>query len=198
MKKYQNTTLGLQIVIDVPETAEEFDKLAGRTGACVEEAVRNVIYRSVNPEFRRNLCERLEKETGIERASKTTGEGDDAKTVYTQTEKEYYNSFLVDGHIDEETAQMYANEIAATLTFDPSPTTRAKKAPKEIETAARHIMDAIKSGTTDEDTVKSKFVAVLGIESFDASFGDLTEESLVRALVADKEKQDRERTNKFV
>lgn len=199
MKQHLNNTLGLSVSVEVPENSEEFDKLAGRPGACVDEANRNVLYRGWNHEFRATLCEELAKETGVERKTKTVGEGDNAKEVPAETEKVYYNRLIAEGHIDTEKAQEIATRIAPSIKFDPAPAQRSKKAPKEIEAAATNILAAIEAGQTDEATVKSKIAKALEIEDFDAVYGEeLSQETLVAALVADKEKQDRERNARFV
>lgn len=198
MKAYQNTTLGLRFEVMVPETAEEFDNMAGLKGQCAAEAIRNVIYRTVNHEFRKAFCERLEKETGVPRKIKEVKRGDKVVEEYDETEQTYYNRLLAAKDIDEERAQLIANEIGKTLVFDPSPTTRSAKVPKELQDACNGILAAVEAKTTTAATVMAKFAAALGIESFEASYGAFNEESLIRALIADRDKQHRERLNKFV
>ena len=51
IKKTYNS-LGLDIPFEVPETVEEFDRNAKKEGACLAEAINNVIYRGSLAEFR--------------------------------------------------------------------------------------------------------------------------------------------------
>ena len=202
MKPFNNNTLGLAIVVQVPSTAEEFDQLAGRVGACLDEGTKNVIYRSVNHDFRKALCERLAEETGIARATVDSAPAEDGTVSQVQdpkeTEKVYYNSLLADGHIDVEKAQVIANEIAADLTFDPSPTSRAKKAPKEIDNAVAGILAAVEAEATTAEIVEGKLAAKLGIEDFTASYGEFGAASLTAALLAEKAQADAARVNEYV
>ena len=198
---YMNNTLDLTFPVTVPKTASAFDRMAGRTGACVEEAVRNVIYRGVNHDFRAALCERLEAETGEPRKSHEEGEGEKKRTVYDETEKQYKARLIVEGHTDDEQCQLFANEIGKTIVFDPSPSSRSKKAPKEIENAADNLLAAIEgdsTGSTTAETVAGKIASRLGIAAFADSFGEWSRDSLIAALVALKEKEDRERTNSLL
>lgn len=198
MKAYQNKTLGQTVTLQVPETAEEFDSLAGATGLCVKDANRNVIYRQWNHEFRKAFCDALENETGIARKTKTVGEGDKAKEVFDETEAEYLNGLELGKHIDEERMSQIAQEVAAEVKFDPTPSTRSKKIPKEITNAAAGLMAAVNAGETDAKKLAKNFEKVLGIESFTVAFGEVSEDSLAAALLADKEKTDRERSAKFL
>lgn len=192
---YTNTTLDCTFPVKVPSTADEFDQLAGRKGACVEEAIRNIIYRSVNHEFRAKLCAKLEEHTGIPRETKTTGEGDSAKTEYTETEKKYKARLIIDGHVDQETCQIFANEIAKEIKFDPSPSKRRGGPTKEIQVAAESILNAISMGQSSPEIVSAKVAAKLGLADFVSSFGEFNEASLIQALIAIDEKEKREKVS---
>ena len=198
MKAYQNKTLGQTVTLQVPETAEEFDSLAGATGLCVKDANRNVIYRQWNHEFRRAFCEALEAETGIARKTRTVGEGDKAKEVFDETEADYIQSLELGKHIDEERMSQVAQEVAAEVKFDPTPSTRSKKIPKEILEAAAGLWAAIQAKEVSAKDVAANFQKALGIENFELAFGKVSEESLAAALLADKEKEDRDRASKFL
>lgn len=194
-KVYTNTTLDCTFPVKVPSTADEFDQMAGRKGACVEEAIRNIIYRSVNHEFRAKLCAKLEEHTGIPRETKTVGEGDSARTEYTETEKKYKARLILNGHVDQEKCQIFANEIAKEIKFDPSPTKRRGGPTKEIQVAAESILNAIEMGQSTPDIVSAKIAAKLGLSDFVASFGVFNEGSLIQALVAIDEKEKREKVS---
>lgn len=192
---YTNSTLDCTFPIRVPSTAEEFDQLAGRKGACLEEAIRNIVYRSVNHEFRAALCKKLEEHTGIPREGREVGEGDKKRTEYTETEKKYKARLILGGHVDQETCQLFANEIAKTLKFDPSPGKRRGGPSKEIQVAAESILNAISLGQSTAEIVSAKIAAKLGLGDFASSFGEFNESSLVAALVAIDEKEKREKVS---
>lgn len=87
MQVIQQKSLGYNLNVPVPESVEEFDRLAKEQGAALREANKNVIYRSFNAEWRntflhgadaekngdtvvREAIQGLEQLTGIERKTK--------------------------------------------------------------------------------------------------------------------------------
>lgn len=186
----------------VPETPEEFDSLGG-PGTCLREATNNVVYRKWNHDFRGALCERLVEETGVARATiiKKDDEGKEVEVLDpSETEKKYYNSLIAAGKLTEEQAQIIANEVAESIAFDPTPSKRSKKVPKEITVAATNILAAVDAGQVDEEKVIANFSAALDItpEDFTARFGEFGEEAVIAALIADADKQERERASRFL
>ena len=73
MKSQQFKSLGLVVNLNVPETVEEFDLNAKKSGRALAEAINNVVYRDCLAEFRDNFCEKLESSTSVERKTKDTG-----------------------------------------------------------------------------------------------------------------------------
>lgn len=55
---------GLKVTCDQPESVEEFDKLAKRDGACLDEAVDNIWFRGVLGDAWYGLAVTLNQETG--------------------------------------------------------------------------------------------------------------------------------------
>jgi hypothetical protein len=190
---YTNSTLDCTFPIKVPSSAEEFDLLAGRKGACLEEAIRNVIYRSVNHEFRGLLCDKLEKHTGIEREFKMEGDGEKKRKVFTESEKKYKARLILGGQVDQETCQLFANEIAKELRFDPSPSKRRGGPSKEIQAAVESILQAIAMGQSTKEIVGAKLAGKLGLINFESAYGEFNEASLTAAMVALEEKEKREK-----
>lgn len=107
MKVQEQKTLGLVAPIEVPTTVAEFDKLAKREGACLEEAVNNVIYRGVLAQLRdvflhgqdedkaagQPAFAGFEQVTKVARKTKPTGRKDkDGAEIltYDETEAEYF------------------------------------------------------------------------------------------------------------
>lgn len=215
MRKTEYSTLGLNFFITEPATPDEFDKLAGKVGACVEDANSNVNYRSTFPGVRAALCEELEALTGEPRKTrdKKNAKGEvvtdkDGKPVQTpaETEKAYYNRLLAGNYEVADRAPLEESEAQAVLTklqqdrpelfvMDPTPAERSKKAPKEIESAADSLLARVEAGETTGDKIFSNIAAELGCEP--SAFGEFSRDSLVAALVAIKEKEDRERSDRF-
>jgi tetrahydromethanopterin S-methyltransferase subunit G len=203
MQTQQFKSLGFNFNLAVPETAEEFDQLAGKSGACVDEATRNVVYRQANHDFRKAFCEAVENETGIPRETKTVknAKGEE-REVFDEKEQEYINRVQIakdendEPVTNEEKLQVIASQVGKDIKFDPTPSERKKKAPKEIEENAKGILANIEAGNTKAATVASKFGEALGCD-FATVYGEVTEESLVQALLAVKAKEDRDRTNRF-
>lgn len=105
---------------DVPSSVEEFDRLAGREGAALDEANKNVLYRAVLNQARyaylhgldedkekgTPAIEGLEQLTGVERATKVTKpEVKDADGKITQEEVTAW----------DETESNYEQRVFATL-----------------------------------------------------------------------------------
>lgn len=117
------STLGYKLNYDVPSSIEEFDRLAKRTNAALDEANKNVIYRSVLATFRDAFLhgldevkegdvvvspaiDGLEKLTGIERKTKVTKpEVKDADGKITQEEVTAW----------DEKEEEYKSRVYATL-----------------------------------------------------------------------------------
>lgn len=139
MKQIQVKCLGIRYPHEVPETTEEYDALAGKQGAALESATSNVIYRSSNAVFRRELASLVEDSTGIERKTEQTGtktvkvKGEDGEVTeteepiveYSETEKTYFDRVCDELGLETEEAKQakFADEIeqaAAKATFDPT------------------------------------------------------------------------------
>ena len=141
-------TLGFEININVPETVEEYDNLAKKAGACLESAVLNTIYRAVLNVFRSDFCEALEKKVGIARKTKPSGRkvkdeaGKDTEEdilIYDETESEYFDRVLAETKTEKSAYSDIANEVAATMVFDPSASEKKPAGPKKT---AKKYLDA--------------------------------------------------------
>jgi len=154
MKQHIADSLGFDVMVQVPETVEEFDSLAGRSGACLEEATDNVIYRGVLAEFRSKLVDALEKDTSfpIEREQKKNAKGEpqfdkDQKPILVVSESEGAYKKRLQAHLgldDDAFAARFAplaQQVAQGIKFDPKATERKPKTPpKTYLEAARSIL----------------------------------------------------------
>lgn len=134
-------SLGLNISIDVPSSIDDFDQLAGKTGEALNQAVRNVVYRSTLPVFREELCNAIAAKTGIERNAefevdeqtkeikKDEKTGEPIFLRWSETEAKYLKR--VAGDNVEQFAEL-ANGIAAQLAFDPTASAPKASGPKKL------------------------------------------------------------------
>jgi len=116
MQQQNFKSLGHSVPFEVPGSTEEFDKNADKVGACLAEAINNIIYRGSLAVFRdeflhgrkadaeKNITgiEGVEAKTGIERSTEPVL-GKDKKPVvkdgepvtkYNESEADYYNRVL--------------------------------------------------------------------------------------------------------
>jgi len=208
MKSNQNNILGLVCMIDEPETALEFDAVGG-PNSCVREAVNNINYRSTYPGIRAALCVALIAATGEPRKgeAKTDKSGNpvlkDGEQAFDwkETEKDYLNRLYAGKFevadrpaLTQGEAQSVLNQLMSDqpdlFVCDPSPSSRSKKAPKEIENAADVLMARYEQGQGTIEGTFEKLAAVLGCEARDR-------DNLVAALLAVKQKEARETADRF-
>lgn len=148
VKEYKS--LGLVVKVSVPSTADEFDQLAKRAGACVDEATNNAVYRGYLGEFRDTLLHGIEAEPakdgkpavpgfdGIEQRTKITRKvkkvkkGDKEVEVYDETEDEYLSRVAATQKVEVSSFQPIADEVCKRLAFDPSASERKPAGPKTL------------------------------------------------------------------
>lgn len=188
-------TLDMKFSIEVPETADEFDQLAKRKGACVESAVNNEVYRGVLPQIRSLFLEAVSARTGVERATKEVpgktrtikGENGAPDTVeqvvvWAQTESDSLDTILAKSNTTRATHQDLLDGIAAKVKLDPSIPESAPSGPRQV---AKKWLDAaqevINAGAADK--VAAKLTEKLGMP-VDASL-----ESLGRAIAEDQRRK---------
>lgn len=141
------STVGVKPTFLVPATVEEFDQNAKKVGACLQEAVNNVIYRGVLADFRATFCEEVEKDTGIERKWKTVERGKDKKAVevWDETEGDYITRVIATkGWTEDRTSlQAIADRVAPTIIFDASVTEAKERGPKKLPEAYKTAAERI-------------------------------------------------------
>jgi len=195
MKSQTVKTLGYTINVQVPENVQEFDRLAKKDGACLEQGILNIIYRSVLAQFRSLFCEQVEAQTQVARETKDTGRTRKVKTehpdgsvteetesvlVYSETEADYLDRVIHtlaqrDGVAPDEVHARFAelaNSLAGKIPFDPSEKERAegsagpKKPSKTMLALAAKIVAANAAAKVAGDlTQKLGFVVLPDVES---------------------------------
>ena len=199
----QFKTLGLNFNFGVPESAEEYDSLAKRVGACLDSAVANHMYRGVFAEVRAGFVEALETSTGIKRKTKETGKtrtikGSDgaadtteAILVWDETEADYFARVCAETSTTPESYQSALDKVVAGVVFDPSAAERAAPGPKTVAkkftVAAQTILDA-GAGTK----AAAKLSEILGITV------EPTLESLAKAIAEDQKRKEAAMANSYV
>jgi uncharacterized protein (UPF0254 family) len=181
MKQTNIRSLGFsQLTVSVPDSYEEFDRLAKRAGAALDEAVKNVLYRSTLASFRDLFTEELQTIAGLERHSEVimgkdgvTPKVDEDKNElsrYTETENDYFDRAVAhlmatkgldrDSVIAELTTA--AQAVLDKLPFDPSATERASAGPKKVAKTYIEVAEKLIAEGRAE-TVAAKLSELLGI-----------------------------------
>lgn len=182
----------MDLLVQVPENADEFDKCAGKAGACLEYACAEGIYRSVLPKIRSALFERLEAETGIKRKvvdTKTVGTGENAKEVEIyEKDSLYFKRVCAEQQCEPSAFEPIANEIAATVGFDLS-TQRAVggRVTAADKRNADKVLTAIENGKSSFDRVVENLTERNpGLEIEREDDGSITHENLAAALKVER------------
>jgi len=153
MKQQKVKSLGVELSISVPATADEFDKLAKREGACVDEANSNVLYRSFLTESRGAMIEGFfaENEDGSQgaclfegyanrfgavrkRKQKDSGKKKkDGSPILTwdEGEEDYLEYIRAEKNVSDSEFAADCTTLAALIAFDPAKTVSVTK-PKAL------------------------------------------------------------------
>lgn len=188
VKDYSNTSCGATVNIQVPESAEEFDSLAGREGAAADAAVRHTIYHSWNQAFRTALAEAVASKTGEKPrqvGTKTNDKGEEEPVL--ETDASFLNYVTGEGLISGEDYAELAQSVADDLPFDPSPTPRTGRVSKEMKALAESVVAGVESGATTAEDVVAKLEATPGVK-----VGEFTVDNVARAIKAREEYRKRQ------
>lgn len=207
----QVKTLGLLINVLVPASVEEYDQLAKKSGAALESANANTIYRSVLAKVRDGFTDKLAELTGIARKTKESGKfekfpdgskndaGEDVAgkddpskpiLVYIETEADYFDRVIVETKSPRESFASLVQEVADTVKFDPSASEATPKGPKV--TAAIYLktaQDLIDAGRGE--IVAAKLSESLGLVV------EPTKESLGAAIAEDQRRKKAALANEY-
>lgn len=217
MKTKQYNPLGMSPTFQIPESVDEFDTLAKRAGACLDEAVANIMYRGPFADWRDMFLhgfeangskfDGIDKQTGIERKTKVvelTSKNEDGspktREAYDESEAVYWNrvktSLVQAGRFPSEEAvianfQPWAQQVADAITFDPSQAERKergpKKVPKQYIELAQRYIDQGKA-----DVLAKKLTKWLGREV------GIAVEVLAQAIKDDQDRRAKEQMDKLL
>lgn len=159
-------SLGLDVVLNVPSSVEEFDQNAKRQGACLDEAINNCVYRGCLAEFRDSFQAVVAEKTGIQRATKPVIDPDtkqpkvvdgEALEEWEESEAKYIGRVRREkGWLDNDNGvlQGWADEIASALVFDASAPERKAPKPKKLGDKFRAVAQRIFGNNTQEKYAK--------------------------------------------
>lgn len=180
MKTIQVNTKNLSLEVQAPSTVQEYDKLAGYDGACLEHATKASVYQYYNNDFGDALVAELERETKVPRHSNTEGE----KTVYTESETDYIKRLFETKALTESKYDTIGKKVARKIPFSCAQRSRSAGPSKANLNSANDILAKIAAKESTAERVQASFESELGISSFTDSFGEFGLDSLVKALAA--------------
>jgi hypothetical protein len=206
MKTATNKTMGFDLNIEVPSSVEEYDKLAGRVGACLDDANQYNLFHSWNGEFRPKFVEAFEKQTGIKRQlnqeaiDKAPARKDGTKPEIFEQEAKYFKRALAELGEDISKYQSLAEAVARQVKFDPSEGTRSGgKVGKEYMSAAQQVFDAEESSPGAIEKVVTRLQELNNI-TIEIDFETIqpTLESLARAIKINEDRKRKQSVNELL
>lgn len=186
-------SLGLDVTIGVTTSVSDFDKLAGKDGEALDQAVKNIVYRGPLATFRDELCAEVEKLKGVKRkaeyelnddGTEKLVDGEKVFAGWAESEAKYIKRVAGD---NPKQFQDIANNIAKYLTFDPSApepkSTGPKTTAKVYLTTAQEIMDRPADGSSGAPAsrVHSALQTKYGVQT------DFTVEGLAALIKIDQD-----------
>lgn len=146
---YETNSLGFKLKFDGPQTVEDYDRIGGKVGVCLEDAAYSTLFHHTLDEWRDAFAKKVEEMTGVKRlvndeatanAKKKSKTPDKVKDVL-ETEKVYLNRVTANMS-DEDKAALatLAQEVADTTPIDPSPSKRQGGIPKDCRVKAESLL----------------------------------------------------------
>ena len=192
MKTFSNNTHGTTVNVDVPETVEEYDTLAGKIGMALADAISNCVYRSWNPAFGRaavkRLCEKYDVEVPQKHANGKPVFGakkkDGTQSPILLGSQQFVKHLLDEGTMSEDEWAEEATAIAKAVPFDPSESSGGGRIKKEYLETAANILTAIEN----KQTTAKDFVKLIETNNPGFKVGEPTVENIAVAVKTDQER----------
>lgn len=168
--KYQTSTLGIDITVPCSASVEAYDQRAGKSGACLEDAIAGLVAWSTLPDIQDKFAEALEKASNIARlvdadaTEKARAKAKDPAKVKDVLEKPRAYKNRVWAQASDDDKKEYTNllrEIASQTPADPAPSARAKGVPKDLLAKADSLL------TLSDDELEAKVGKYLAAVEFD-------------------------------
>lgn len=160
-----------EINVNVPDSVEDFDKLAGRAGACLEKAILQVVYHKTLGDVREDIVEaavaafefpRLEKDSGKKRAK------DGTPILVDEATDDYVKRLFSEKGWDIDAPPTEWLKLLADLPveFDPSAKERESK-PKTLAKVYIEVVNRIYAAGTTAKAAATLGIALTGDEVAD-------------------------------
>lgn len=119
------------INVSVPDSVEQFDQLAGRNGACLDAATKQVVFHKLLGDVREDIVEACVKAFEFPRLEVDTGKKrkDGSPILVDEDAKDYIHRLFADREWERENPPAQYRDLVASLEikFDPSATVRVSK-----------------------------------------------------------------------
>lgn len=189
--KIVNNTLGFELPVQIPATAEIFDQLAGKAGTCLDLACRQLMYGNIwNGQFRVLLAKAIAEKLNIEIPDKPDGkkkkrrlpEGGTEEYIEKLETKAFMAKVVADKLMTEAELKVLAEQIAKEVGhLQVTPETTCGKLPKELEQMAEGVVAAAEAGTLDPQAWIDQFETMNPGSTF-ATFGEWGVDAIARAI----------------
>jgi hypothetical protein len=143
--------------VDVPTTPDEYDQLAKRSGAVVEDANDNIWYRGVLPNIWYGLAVRLNKEYGIQFAMKAGPPKKDGspRQVRAQSDPQHVDMIAAQQGVSATTFQPFVDEVIREGYDEVLPDGTTKHYDIKFDpSTTEHVSGPAKPGKGDVDLAK--------------------------------------------
>lgn len=199
MVKTTYKSLGLPCTVDVPGTVEEYNTLANRTdgsNAALDDAIDNVVYRSVLNNFRWKVVEAIDNDPTIPvKMNRKTVKDKDGKDVEVidEAEGKYFARVCATLGLADEAAVVakfgaLAAKVSAGLKFDPAARAKTEKEPTISKAVQKIVDDIFSKGDTAVQKTAKRLTKELGRPV------EPTRESITGAVVSwEKAEMERQR-----
>ena len=186
MKQVTQKTLGFLIPVTVPESVEEFDSLAGEAGACLSEAVDNVMYRGHLNRARAIVVKVVEEKTGIARREigRTAPRKDGSTSPVYEKDGLYVPFALQQAKLSPADIQSAVAEACAVIPFEVNASRTGGRIAKEWLNAADELIALVEDAGVDYSKFMANVEANHPVYEFeiDSETGNPTRESIAIAL----------------
>ncbi len=206
MKTRNQATLGFTVKLQVPDSVEEFAKMAGGIDKVLDMATDEEVFRGWLPVFRGKFVEALAKSTeeggtGVPREVVGKGPKNKAGEQPDIFEKDTAYIKRVRAVGDKAKLNAIAQQVADLIPFDPSESSSTSgRIGKKYLTAAEGLAAAIAAGASTWEVVTANILAEnpdFEFE-FEGETGAPTIDSLAAALRADEVRLADLQKNKFL
>ena len=157
------SSLGFDLTKEVPSTVEEYNTLAKRESAALEDAINNTLYRGTLAEFRSKFLEELGTLTGVARGIVKPATSEEADDAVYESEGKWYKRILASvNNVVPPDWTVLAQRIMDASAFDPSAKERSSDGPAIGKKDLALAQELIKRGESKVAEVAAQLSTKLG------------------------------------